>query len=293
MKSNRTTALLLLLIFLVVVAVVIIFLTGLDNNPQQNRRLENVTVSAVPIIAETPTPTPEPTPTPTTAPTSSVPVYYPPATSAPASTSRPAAVTVPTQNTTGPVVAVPSGGATVTGTGTASGSGSGVAMVPAQDLLNSDGAANGNTAGTEASATFAPVQIIPVGSSLGSGTFRSDTGTSLNIHADWSAIVSGESTVDITVTVYVDSYSLYTTASPQALNLSVDGQYVALASPAIEYDGSGGIKSTLINNRSVTVSLTAGESRNIPLEAVWLYRGTYAGISLETIECGGSISLSR
>lgn len=265
MKNNRTTALLMILVFLLVAAVVIIFLTG-EREPKQDSPIENVTVPGdVSVSAETPEPTPVPTTAPTVAPT-----YYPPSTSAPVQTARPVQTATPPP-------------ATPTPTPTTD-----VPMLPAEELIP---AAPGDGGGDVSGGT--PPVSVPVGTFLSSGTFRSDTGTALNIHADWSASVSGEQTADVTVTVYVDSYSLYTTAAPEVLNISVDNQYASLASSAIEYDGTDGQRSTLINTRMFTVSLSPGESRSIPVQIVWNYRGTYGDIYMDTIECGGSISLSR
>ena len=297
MKSNKTTALLMLLVFLLVVSVVIIFLTGLDRPASTSNPYQNVTATAVPTVAvETPepTPTPEATPTPTPVPTNA-PVYYPPSTSMPSQTAQPVSTATPPPAG----VSVPSGtgaATTSTNTGTAAAAstpipGADANMLPAQDLIpivpGANTAASGNAdAGNAAS-------VIPTGTSLGSGTFRSDSGTSINIHADWSALVSGPNTVDITVTAYVDSYSLYTTASPDVLNIAVDGQYFSLASPAIEIPTTTQPVSTKINSRTVTVTLSGGETRNIPVEVIWQYRGTYGGTYLDAIECGGNITLSR
>ena len=265
MKNNRTTALLMLLVFLLVAAVVIIFLTG-DKAPKKDGPIENVTIPGdTSVSAETPAPTPDPTTVPTVAPT-----YYAPSTSAPSQTARPVQTAAPPQ-------------ATPTPTPTPS---SDVGMLPAEELIP----ATPDT-GTEPDGT--PTVTVPVGTTLGSGTFRSDTGTPLNIYAEWSASVSGAQTADVTVTVYVDSYSLYTTASPEALNIAVDTQYVSLASPAIEYDGTDGQRVTMINSRTFSVNLGPGESRSIPVQIVWNYRGTYGEVYMDTIECGGSISLSR
>ena len=297
MKSNKTTALLMLLVFLLVVSVVIIFLTGLDRPASTSNPYQNVTATAVPTVAvETPepTPTPEATPTPTPVPTNA-PVYYPPSTSMPSETAQPVRTSTPPPAG----VSVPSGtgaATTSTNTGTAAAAstpipGADANMLPAQDLIpivpGANTAASGNAdAGNAAS-------VIPTGTSLGSGTFRSDSGTSINIHADWTALVSGPNTVDITVTAYVDSYSLYTTASPDVLNIAVDGQYFSLASPAIEIPTTTQPVSTKINSRTVTVTLSGGETRNIPVEVNWQYRGTYGGTYLDSIECGGNITLSR
>ena len=299
MKSNKTTALLMLLVFLLVVSVVIIFLTGLDRPTSTSNPYQNVTTTAVPTVAvETPEPatTPEATPTPSVAPTNA-PVYYPPSTSMPSETASPIRTSTPPPAG----VSVPSGtGATSatsgnTGTATATSTpipGADANMLPAQDLIPIVPGANTAASGN-ADASGNSASVIPTGTSLGNGTFRSDSGTSINIHADWSAVVSGANTVDVTVTAYVDSYSLYTTASPDVLNIAVDGQYFSLASPAIEIPTTTQPVSTQINSRTVTVTLSGGETRNIPVEVIWHYRGTYGGTYLDSIECGGTITLSR
>ena len=290
MKSNKTTALLMLLVFLLVVSVVIIFLTGLDRPTSTANPYQNVTTTAVPTVAvETPepTPTPEAAPTPAAVPTDA-PVYYPPSTSMPSETVQPVKTSTPPPAG----VSVPSGsGSNSTASGNAGTAaatptpvpGADANMLPAQDLIpivpGANTAASGNSdAGNAAS-------VIPTGTSLGSGTFRSDSGTSINIHADWTALVSGPSTVDITVTAYVDSYSLYTTASPDVLNIAVDGQYFSLASPAIEIPTTTQPVSTKINSRTVTVTLSGGETRNIPVEVIWQYRGTYSRLPLLFLSC--------
>ncbi|MBQ3381569.1 MAG: hypothetical protein IJG58_07395, partial [Oscillospiraceae bacterium] len=158
-----------------------------------------------------------------------------------------------------------------------------IPVVPGAATPSPDGSGSSGSSGTS----------IPVGTNIGSGSFRSDTGTGLNIRADWSAAISGQDTADITVTVYADCYSLYTTATPGALNIAVDGQYVSLASPAIERDGTAGAGSVEINSRTFTVPLLSGAHREIPLDVAWLYRGSYSGVNLDTIECGGNISLNR
>ena len=265
MKNNRTTALLMLLVFLLVVAVVIIFLTGLDRHSSIDNPYENVTVTSTP---ETPAETPAPTPTtvPTTAP-----VYYPPSTAtpvqtaAPVSTAAPAPAATPTPTPT-PVTSLEDGG-----------------ILPAQQLVP---VVPGATTDGDGS-------TIPTGTVIGSGQFRSDTGTALNIHADWTASVSDPQSVNVTVTVYADHYSLITYATPGALQVSVDGQYVSLGSPAIENDGTTGLATTQINSHTFKVPLTSGDIRTIPVQVVWQYRGTYSGVDLPTIECGGNITVTR
>ncbi len=279
MKNNRTTALLMLLVFLLVVAVVIIFLTGLDRTSARDNPYETVTSTAEPVITpETPPAevSAEPAPAATSAP-----VYYPASTATPVSTAAPVSTArpAPAQTTAAPQ-------ATPTPVPTDA---NGSPLFSAQDLIPVvPGAATPAPDGSGSSGTS-----IPVGTNIGSGSFRSDTGTGLNIRADWSAAISGTDTADITVTVYADCYSLYTTATPGALNIAVDGQYVSLASPAIERDGTAGAGSVEINSRTFTVPLLSGAHREIPLEVAWLYRGSYSGVNLDSIECGGNIALNR
>ncbi len=213
MKNNRTTALLMLLVFLLVVAVVIIFLTGLDRTSARDNPYETVTSTAEPVITPEAPPaevSAEPTPAATSAP-----VYYPASTSTPVSTAAPVSTARPASAATAtpaaqatPTPTAPAVQATPTPTPTDA---NGNPLFSAQDLIpvvpgaatpSPDGSGSSGSSGTS----------IPVGTNIGSGSFRSDTGTGLNIRADWSAAISGQDTADITVTVYADCYSLYTTA---------------------------------------------------------------------------------
>ena len=289
MKNNRTTALLMLLVFFLVVAVVIIFLTGLERNSTRENPYENVTATAAPVPTAAETPAVSPSAAPSAVPTTA-PVYYPPSTAAPVQTAKPVTTASPSGTGTGTGTA-PAATSTPTPTPATGEPG----MLPAEQLIPVvPGAtpASGDGSTGEASGGAPSVSTIPVGTVIGRGVFRSDTGTALNIHADWSATISGEQTVDITVAVYADHYTLFTTATPGALNISVDRQYVSLASPAIDYS-SNLAASTQINSHSFTVSLASGEIRDVPVQVVWMYRGTYSGVELPTVECGGNITISR
>lgn len=127
---------------------------------------------------------------------------------------------------------------------------------------------------------------------LGSGSFASDTGAKLDIRADWSAKTVSSSQIEVTVTVSLNSYSLHMQAVPNSVNVNLDGQYVSLDAPAVDYDGSEGIN-TVLATKTFTVSLAQGESDSLNLNVEWHFGGTYGGVELPVIECGGSISVAR
>ena len=134
-----------------------------------------------------------------------------------------------------------------------------------------------------------PVQY---GESLGSGTFKSDTGTGLNLRADWSAKTVSDSKIEITIKVSVDSYAIHLQAVPYAVKLNVNGEYVSMDAPAVDYDGSAATN-TVFGSKTFTVNLSSGSSANIPVAVEWHFGGTYGGEQVDVIECGGTISVSR
>lgn len=137
-----------------------------------------------------------------------------------------------------------------------------------------------------------PIQPASYGDSLGSGSFKSDTGAKLNIHADWSARTISSSQAEVTVKVILDSYSLHLQAVSNAVNINLGGQYVSLNAPAVDYDGTAAL-STELASKTFTVDLAEGQAEDFSLAVEWHFNGTYGQIELPVIECGGTISLSR
>ena len=79
-------------------------------------------------------------------------------------------------------------------------------------------------------ATTEPVQpVIPQGEVIGSGSFTSDTGTPLNLRADWTATVLDSERVEVTVNVYLVSYQIEVRELYNAVNVSVGDQYASAA----------------------------------------------------------------
>ena len=142
-------------------------------------------------------------------------------------------------------------------------------------------------------ATPEPAQpIIPQGEVIGSGSFTSDTGTPLNIRADWTATVLDSESVEVTVNVYLISYQILVRELYDSVNVSVGDQYASANSPAIKWENNTRLESLLASTVH-TLRLPSGSSASFPLAAQYQFGGTYSKVELPVIECGGAIELSR
>lgn len=112
-----------------------------------------------------------------------------------------------------------------------------------------------------------------------SGSFRSNTGTGLNLVVDWK-ISSGKLQADVSVV----SYSFFTSALYQSITLSVNGQNYSANSPAVSYDGKD-----LLTTPMTTFTVDA-PAKGSSISVSWKYRGTYSGKELDTITASGTIS---
>ena len=140
--------------------------------------------------------------------------------------------------------------------------------------------------------TPTPTPTPTYGDNLGSGTFKSETGVPINLKADWSVKTISASQVEVTIKVSVDSYAIHLQAVPYAVKLSVNGEYVTMDAPAVDYDGSAATN-TVFGSKTFKVNLSEGSSANIPVAIEWHFGGTYGGQEIDVIECGGTISVSR
>ena len=142
-------------------------------------------------------------------------------------------------------------------------------------------------------ATPEPIQpVIPQGEVIGSGSFTSDTGTPLNLRADWTATVLDSERVEVTVNVYLISYQIEVRELYNAVNVSVGDQYASENSPAIKWENNTRLE-TLLASTVHTLSLPVGSSDSFPVAVQYQFGGTYSKVELPVIECGGTIELSR
>ena len=141
-------------------------------------------------------------------------------------------------------------------------------------------------------ATPAPANVV-----IGSGTFESNSGTYLNITADWKATTVSDSQVDITVTVNAKSYQLDYTGFPDSVHIAVGDKYESCAANTVSYLENALALNELATH-TISVNLPAGTSNSFPLQVVWDFNGVYGSptmgpVPITSLECGGTINLTR
>ncbi len=114
-----------------------------------------------------------------------------------------------------------------------------------------------------------------------SGTFASQTGTSLNLLVSWSAVTDGYGQKTLYVTASATSYSLYTGALPNALELTVNGMTYVATPNAINYGG------TTVTSHVLGQFAIANAYGPANITASWRFNGVYSGVALNTITASG------
>ena len=130
-------------------------------------------------------------------------------------------------------------------------------------------------------ATPEPVIVNP--NYRASGSFRSDTGTALNLIADWRAVSVTATTARITVTLYLESYSL-DIGERRSNILTFNGEDYYFMTDAIELAG-GDFMKTQIYVWSKEIGMS---ELSFDLAVRWNLRGSYSKKEMEAIELSGS-----
>ncbi|MBR3084456.1 MAG: hypothetical protein IKH03_07825, partial [Oscillospiraceae bacterium] len=120
-----------------------------------------------------------------------------------------------------------------------------------------------------------------------SGSFRSDTGTGLNLRADWRVYTDDAGAHKMRVDLSVSSYRLVVGPLWNSLVLTVDGRSYYADSPAVNYEGETVTSTPLY---SFVIDAPAGNSFNF--SAAWNFHGSYSGTDLNSIVASGVIQLS-
>lgn len=145
--------------------------------------------------------------------------------------------------------------------------------------------------GVDETLTSPEVNTPAAGELLGSGSFKSESPVPLNIIARWEAKSVDSDKVSVTVTVSAESYSLQLMAT-KTLHMSLNGEYVTVDVPAVDYDGKEMTENTL-GSYTFELSLPVGSSNSYTLAVEWQFGGVYFNQPIDVLECGGTISLAR
>ena len=115
----------------------------------------------------------------------------------------------------------------------------------------------------------------------GSGSFMSNTGTSLNIIVNWYAGVDLYGNRGLMVIVSATSGNLMANALPNGVELNVNGMMYTATNNAINYMGGGMTTNTLA---SFTVPNVYG---TVSINAVWHFNGSYGSVPIGSIYASG------
>lgn len=122
-----------------------------------------------------------------------------------------------------------------------------------------------------------------------SGSFRSDTGTALNLVIDWMCVSVSAKNVRLTITISLESYSL-SVGERTANQLVLNGVPITYRTEALEVP-SGGLSKTELYTWSETLPLMEDGSMQQDLYAFWAFSGSYSGVQIDNLEVSGHISV--
>jgi len=133
--------------------------------------------------------------------------------------------------------------------------------------------------------TSTPSPTVTPLTTVSSGSFSSNTGTSLNLAVSWTARALSDGNVSLLVEIGVSSYSFITDALPHSITLSIGGTDYTLSSASVRYEGDSLVVNPIA---SYTVTLPAGTGTEVSV--LWSYRGAYGDVELESITASDTIS---
>ena len=126
---------------------------------------------------------------------------------------------------------------------------------------------------------------------LMSGSFDSDTGTSLNTHTEWAVTRSQSGALVMEVRVYVRSYTLG--IGPRSGVVTINGTAYSFRSEALSIESNDSPTETLIYSASQELYLNPGELLTVPISVTWNYNGVYSGNDIKSITSETSVTVTR
>ena len=135
-----------------------------------------------------------------------------------------------------------------------------------------------------------PPPFVP--RTIGSGSFRSSTGVNLNLVTKWTCTTTDSGNATLKLDFYVESYTIYASACPGALAVTAYGVTSTLGMPDISLETSV-LTQTHVGSKTYNISITDGNTANVPVNVKWYFGGVYSGVDLSVIESGADLFLSR
>lgn len=125
---------------------------------------------------------------------------------------------------------------------------------------------------------------------LMSGSFDSDTGTSLNTHTEWAVTRSQSGALVMEVRIYVRSYTLG--IGPRSGVVTINGTAYSFRSEALSIESNDSPTETLIYSASQELYLNLGELLTVPISVTWNYNGVYSGNDIKSITSETSVTVT-
>lgn len=121
------------------------------------------------------------------------------------------------------------------------------------------------------------------------GSFESNTGTKMIMHANWTATSLNSETVTIKLDVILSTYTL--SVGPHNGVITVAGVDYSFTSPGISYKSEKVRNNAVLTSRSIEVTVPAGQATAIPVSVKWDFYGTYGGVEISRVSAGGTINI--
>lgn len=125
---------------------------------------------------------------------------------------------------------------------------------------------------------------------LMSGSFDSDTGTTLNTHTEWAVTRSQSGALVMEVRIYVRSYTLG--IGPRSGVVTINGTAYSFRSEALSIESNDSPTETLIYSASQELYLSPGELLTVPISVTWNYNGVYSGNDIKSITSETSVTVT-
>lgn len=125
---------------------------------------------------------------------------------------------------------------------------------------------------------------------LMSGSFDSDTGSSLNTHTEWAVTRSQSGALVMEVRIYVRSYTLG--IGPRSGVVTINGTAYSFRSEILSIESNDSPTETLIYSASQELYLDPGELLTVPISVTWNYNGVYSGNDIKSITSETSVTVT-